>query len=200
VTQRAVRTMVKLRKPWQREGQPVRPKCQLGTVTRNKLAGIVVIEMKRDDTAGVWVPPPVIFVGAFALGVMLDKLSPLGWPWLPHRLAAVTAIGLAAFSAAIICWQVATFRQAGTPVAPRLPTMALVTTGPYRFSRNPDYGAQALLYLALTLALGRWWSTLTLIPAMLAIRHGVISREERYLERRFGEQYRAYKRRVRRWI
>src|SRR5215472_14812342 len=108
--------------------------------------------------------------------------------------------GLAAFSAAIICWQVATFRQAGTPVAPRLPTMALATTGPYRFSRNPDYGAQALLYLALTLALGRWWSILTLIPAMLAIRHGVISREERYLERRFGEEYRAYKRRVPRWI
>ena len=85
-------------------------------------------------------------------------------------------------------------------VPTRLPTKALATRGPYRFSRNPGYGAIAFLYTALTLTFGGWWSILALIPTILLIRYAVISREERYLERKFGEEYRAYKARVRRWI
>ena len=108
----------------------------------------------------------------------------------------VAAIVLAGGGVAIIRWQFDTFRRVGTPVPTRLPTRALATSGPYRWSRNPGYGATAFLYLAL----GGWWSILALIPVMLIIRYAVISREERYLERKFGEEYRAYKLRVRRWI
>jgi len=72
--------------------------------------------------------------------------------------------------------------------------------GPYRFSRNPGYGAITFLYTALALTFGGWWSILALIPTILLIRYAIISREERYLERKFGEEYRAYKACVRRWI
>ena len=132
---------------------------------------------------------------AFALPVWIATSAHRPWRFVA---LGVLLVGLGTL---LLLWCVREFYVVGRgTLAPWDPPQHLVTTGPYRFSRNPDYGAQALLYLALTLALGRWWSTLTLIPAMLAIRHGVISREERYLERRFGDQYRAYKRRVRRWI
>jgi len=153
-----------------------------------------------DDTAGILVPPPLIFLGALMLGLGLDAGAPLGWPWPSTWPAVVAAVVLAGLGVAIIRWQFATFRQVGTPVPTSLPTKALATAGPYRFSRNPGYGATAFLYLAVALAFGSWWSILSLIPTMLIIRYSVISREERYLERKFGDEYRAYKFRVRRWI
>ena len=134
------------------------------------------------------------------LGFGLDAVAPLGWPWPATWLAVVAATVLAGVGVAFICWQFATFRRVGTPVSTSLPAKALATAGPYRFSRNPDYGAMAFLYLALALAFGGWWSIFALIPTMLIIRYVVISREERYLERKFGEEYRDYKFRVRRWI
>jgi len=153
-----------------------------------------------DDTAGILVPPPLIFLGALLLGLWLDVAAPLGWPWPSTWPAVVAASALAGLGLAIIRWQFATFRQVGTPVPTRLPAKALATAGPYRFSRNPGYGATTFLYLALALVFGGWWSILVLIPTMLIIRYAVISREERYLEHKFGEEYRAYKLRVRRWI
>jgi protein-S-isoprenylcysteine O-methyltransferase Ste14 len=153
-----------------------------------------------NDTAGILVPPPLIFLGALLLGVVLDAWMPLAWPWPSTWPRVVAAIVLAGLGVAIIRWQLATFRRVGTPVSTSLPTKALVTAGPYRFSRNPDYGAIAFLYLALALVFGSWWPILTLIPTMLIIRYAVISREERYLEREFGEEYRTYKTRVRRWV
>lgn len=72
--------------------------------------------------------------------------------------------------------------------------------GPYRFSRNPDYLGQALVVAGLGLVLGNGWVLLALVPALLLVRYGVIAREERYLERKFGEDYRCFRRRVRRWL
>jgi hypothetical protein len=106
----------------------------------------------NDDTAGILVPPPLIFLGALVLGLGLDAGAPLGWPWPSTWPTVVAAIVLAGLGAAIIRWQFATFRQVGTPVPTSLPTKALATAGPYRFSRNPGYGATAFLYLALALA------------------------------------------------
>ena len=153
-----------------------------------------------NDTAGIPVPPPLVLLIALGFGLTLDTVAPLGLPWLARWPARAAAIVIAGVAVAIGRWQVATFRQLRTPIPTWLPTKALATTGPYRFSRNPDYVAQALLYLALSLAFGGWWSLFAFVPTIVAIRYGVISQEERYLEERFGEEYRAYKRRVRRWV
>ena len=85
-------------------------------------------------------------------------------------------------------------------MVPMKPTTALVTSGPYRVTRNPMYVGMAFLYAGLALSLGVIWA-LALLPAvLLMVDRLVIAREERYLEAKFGEEYRDYKRRVRRWL
>jgi len=76
----------------------------------------------------------------------------------------------------------------------------VATDGPYRYSRNPAYLGMAIAYVGIGLAAAAPWALLMLAPAMLVIQYGVIAREERYLERLFGEDYLADKRTTRRWI
>jgi len=93
-----------------------------------------------------------------------------------------------------------TFRAAGTPVAPRRATTRLVSTGLYRYSRNPDYVGQTIAYTGASLIADSWWP-IFLLPAVLAlIQTGVIRREERYLEGKFSDAYRRYSAQVRRWL
>jgi len=80
------------------------------------------------------------------------------------------------------------------------PTTTIVDTGPYRFTRNPIYLAMLLGLIGLAIALNSLWLLLTLVPFVLVIRYGVVAREEAYLERKFGEDYRRYRARVRRWL
>lgn len=156
--------------------------------------------MKRRDTrpvAGVIAPPPLIFGVPLLAGLLLGRWLP--WPFVPPALARplgglLVALGLLAIPALLA------FRRARTHPEPWKPTSALVTTGPYRFSRNPMYLGMTLLYLGLT----TWWNVawpLVALPVVLGVLHvGVIAREERYLEGLFGDEYRAYRRRVRRWL
>jgi protein-S-isoprenylcysteine O-methyltransferase Ste14 len=91
-------------------------------------------------------------------------------------------------------------RRAGTNVSPRLPALAMVDSGPFRFTRNPLYVSLVGLYLGVTLLVDALWPLLFLIPAVLVTHYGIVLREERYLEARFADRYRAYRERVRRWL
>jgi len=90
--------------------------------------------------------------------------------------------------------------SAGTYVNPSRPTTRLVVTGPYRFSRNPMYLARTFLYLGLGLMVNALAILAALVPLLLVMHYGVIKREECYLEAKFGETYRQYRGRVRRWV
>ena len=81
-----------------------------------------------------------------------------------------------------------------------MPSTTVVTTGLYRLSRNPIYLGLAALYLGLAFAANSGWAVILLLPILAVMRYGVIAREERYLEAKFGDDYRAYKARVRRWL
>jgi protein-S-isoprenylcysteine O-methyltransferase Ste14 len=149
------------------------------------------------DTAGVIAPPPLIYAVPLALGLVVHYVSPL------HVLSAQAArvigpvvvvlgsIGLPALIA---------FHRAGTSAKPWRPATALVLTGPYRFTRNPMYLGFTLLYLGITLWVNSVWPLLILPVVVVVMDRGVIAREEAYLEARFGEEYRRYKARVRRWV
>jgi protein-S-isoprenylcysteine O-methyltransferase Ste14 len=149
------------------------------------------------DIAGVIAPPPLIYLGPLIAGLLLDRRAPIGGvPSGPARL--VGALCLAGFAIAVFA--LVAFRRAGTRPEPWKPTTALVTSGPYRFTRNPMYLGFTLLYLALALWFGGYWTLMLLPPILLVMIHGVIRREEAYLSRLFGTEYDDYRERVRRWL
>ena len=92
------------------------------------------------------------------------------------------------------------FGRKGTSVEPWKPTTAIVTTGPYRFTRNPAYLGMALISVGIALLADAPWALVPLPLVLVVIDRGVIAREERYLERKFGREYLDYKARARRWI
>jgi protein-S-isoprenylcysteine O-methyltransferase Ste14 len=150
------------------------------------------------ETPGVLAPPPLLFAGGLGAGFLLDALLPLPLPASPPVRAGGAA--LVAGGVALVGGALAAMRRAHTNVSPYEPTTALVTTGPYRRSRNPIYVAFAMVQAGVALLAGRAWPALMLLPVLLLVRHGVIAREERYLERRLGEPYAEYRARVRRWL
>jgi len=88
--------------------------------------------------------------------------------------------------------------RAGTSVSPLQPAKALVTTGPFRLTRNPLYLARTLLYAGLAMVMDTVWPLITLVPLVLIVHYGVALPEERYLSLRFGRAYESYQTRVRR--
>ncbi len=89
---------------------------------------------------------------------------------------------------------------AGTNISPLKPAISLVTSGPYRFTRNPLYLAMTLLFLGLTMLFNSWWGVILLVPLLVVLHWGVVRREERYLQLKFAEQYTEYRSRVRRYL
>jgi protein-S-isoprenylcysteine O-methyltransferase Ste14 len=142
-------------------------------------------------------PPPVIYLGFLGLGFALEGLLP--GAELPGWTQWLGAVVIVAGVALMISFELA-FKRAGTDANPYRPSSALATDGPYRFSRNPGYLGMAITYIGITLAAEAPWALVMLLPATLVIQYGVIAREERYLERLFGEEYLSYKRTTRRWI
>jgi protein-S-isoprenylcysteine O-methyltransferase Ste14 len=152
------------------------------------------------DVAGVIALPPLIVLGFLAAAAVLEVIVPLPVP-VTHSLARyVAGAMLAAGGFVIIAMGTRLFGAAGTNVPPTLPTTALVVDGIYRRTRNPLYLGMTLVYLGLGVAAGSLWTIGLAVPLLWVINVGVVKREERYLERKFGNAYRAYKARVRRWI
>jgi protein-S-isoprenylcysteine O-methyltransferase Ste14 len=156
------------------------------------------------DHADVRVPPPLIYIGMLALALGLDLAvdgprltATVGLPESSRYIAgfALFVIGLALPISAVTL-----FRSAGTEVRPWKPSTALVTTGIYRFTRNPMYLGMAFVYAGLSVLADSAIALIALAPLLVIVTYAVIKREEHYLEVTFGEPYRVYKRKVRRWI
>ncbi len=150
------------------------------------------------DHSGVFIPPPLLYVFPFLAGLLLQWAHPV--TLLPRGIAAPLGVVLAALGLAFGAAAMISFRRARTSPIPVKPTTAIVAAGPYRLTRNPMYVGLALLYLGLTLWVDSPWPLLFLPIALFTIHRFVIAREERYLEAKFGEEYRGYKARVRRWL
>ena len=101
---------------------------------------------------------------------------------------------------ALTTWFVRTMRGADTTLDVNKPVSTLVEDGPFRYSRNPGYLSLAMLYAGIAILRNALWAILLLPWVVLITQRELIEREERYLERTFGEEYLAYKRRVRRWL
>jgi len=150
------------------------------------------------DTAQVLVLPPLVYGAAFIMGLLLHLLFPL--PILSTTLARGIGVVCVLVSLPLALATLRVLSRARTPVDPMKPTTALVTEGPFRYSRNPIYVALTLLYVGVALLINALWILLLVVPAVLVLRYGVIAREEAYLTRKFGDAYRQYTAQVRRWL
>ena len=153
---------------------------------------------EKPDHAQVLLPPPLMFLGYLVSALILQWIVSFPTPWgLPLRIlggllviAAVPLVGLAASE----------MMKAHTTPDPHQPTTALVTRGPYRFTRNPIYLGFFLVYLGVTLLAGTLWGLL-LSPFLIgAVTRWIIRAEEEYLGAKFKEEYRDYSSHVRRWV
>ncbi len=158
--------------------------------------------MSGDDSPGIKVLPPLIYIGAFGLGGLVDRLHP--WPvtasWSRQELFFWVGVLVCGLGVALDLWSLGLFARSQTSALPFRPASAIVARGPYRFTRNPMYLGMTLNLAGVGLLLGRTWIVLSALLATAIMDRYAIPREERYLERRFGAEYLDYKRRVRRWL
>lgn len=142
-------------------------------------------------------PAPFVLLLAMALGTWFNH-------WWPIRIGVSWLVPLAYLNASVALvlgvWALVEFRRAKTPANPMKLTTALITTGPYRFSRNPMYLAMVLAMVSVGLVIPNWWMVLLSIPIVWVLTRFDIRPEERYLADKFAEAYTDYARRVRRWI
>ena len=152
----------------------------------------------EQDNPGGWVPPPLTYLLTLLLGLVLDRR--LHVPFLPHRVACVLGWPLVGGGMALATWFARTMRAADTTLRTDEPVSSLVQDGPFRYSRNPGYLSLVMLYAGIAILRNALWAILFMPLLLLITQRELIEREERYLERTFGEEYLAYKRRVRRWL
>ena len=152
------------------------------------------------DTPDVLIFPPLIPLSVLVVGVVLNFFMPLGLLANVQFLGRIV-VGTIAFVVGIgmVIGANRIFRRIGTNARPSLPTLTLATTGMFTWTRNPMYvgGSLALLGIAVGFALD--WVLLLLVASLPLVHYGIILREERYLERKFGDEYRRYKTKVPRY-
>ncbi len=150
------------------------------------------------DAPNVITIPPLIYLAFLAVGLLLDYLFPV--PVLPNSIQYAVGFGMIIATGLVMPFVLLEFRKAETQFDPRKPTTAIITTGPYRFSRNPSYVSLTTLYLGIAITADSMWVLAGLIPTLVVMHYGVILREEEYLEAKFSEEYLRYKNTVRRWL
>jgi len=156
-----------------------------------------------DQGPGVLVRPPLLYTGTLIAAVAIDLLvlrgvgSTFGLTGGPRFLLG---LGFLIIGVVLMAAAMTRFGRAGTPVRTSEATQALVTDGVYRLSRNPIYLGLTANYLGITILADAPVALLLLVPVLLVMRFGVIAREERYLSRKYGETYLAFRRRTGRWL
>src|SRR5213592_4278217 len=150
-----------------------------------------------DQGVVVLARPPIVYLVSILAGFGLNAV----WParMIP---SAIEPLGgsLILLAVALFALSVREFRRARTPIRTRKPVTSIITNGPYRFSRNPIYLSFTLLQFGLGMWANSAWVVGLLVPTLVLMSYGVIAREERYMARKFRDEYLQYKRAVRRWF
>ena len=156
------------------------------------------MNVEASSGPGIRIPPPVIYLAALAIGFGLNYLWSMSLlsGYSRYVIGSVVPLG----GGLIMPLVLRRFRRAATTFDVRKPASALITEGPYRFSRNPSYVSLTLLYLGIGILLNNGWILILVAPVLLVMDLWVVRREERHLEAKFGEEFLSYKEAVRRWL
>ena len=150
------------------------------------------------DNPGVKTPPPLTFLGFGLFGIVLHYLNPLtitGPSWLVYLGMLILISSFLGFG-----YMVNFYKKNETEIEPTKTTSKIITSGLYRYSRNPVYliscaGPIGLGFLFLT-----YWAMFAFIPALIVVYFTAVKKEEQYLEKKFGQEYLDYKKKVKRWL
>mgnify|MGYP003296658176 CR=1 FL=1 len=156
--------------------------------------------MDRLDSANVRFPPPLIYLLALLLGVFGGRALGVSQLGIDSNVRNLIAFAFGLSGSILMLSGARLFLRYGTAVIPHKPANRLVITGIYHWTRNPMYLGMALLYSGLAIMFDSLLALLVLPVVLIVIQTQVIAREEAYLERTFGDDYIAYRNRVRRWI
>jgi protein-S-isoprenylcysteine O-methyltransferase Ste14 len=165
---------------------------------KNKLGSTASFDAPSADNAGVLLRPVRWYIGTWVATLLLTWLAP--WPLLAHPVPVWIGMLMRFGGIAFGCWGLYTMHKMRTNVCPRKPTKSITAKGPFRFSRNPVYLGFSVAMIGVVFVWNTAWGVLTLVPLLLAMHFGVVLREERYLERKFGDEYREYCTKVRRYL
>lgn len=152
------------------------------------------------DAPGVIVFPPLIPLSILVVGTILNFIVPLdllNHVPLPGRIVVGTVAFVVGLAMVIGANRI--FRHLGTNVRPSQPTLVLATKGMYTWTRNPMYVGGGIALLGIAIDCGLDWVPLLLALSVPLLHYGIILREERYLESKFGDEYRRYKTKVPRY-
>ena len=157
---------------------------------------------EEDDAAKVLFFPPGIPLLAIAAGSIIDWLVPTDIGYLLPAPERYYVGGVLAVGAILIfgLWSVVLFRRGGQNENPWKPTPSIEVRGPYRFTRNPMYLQMVLVCIGVGIAFNNYWILLLTPLVAWGLYICAIRPEEAYLEEKFGDEYRSYKSRVRRWL
>lgn len=154
----------------------------------------------KDDSPQVFIPPPIFFAVIFLLSILVQKKLPLNNHFFTLTTPKIIGSIIVIISLLFSLIALVQFYKTNNTVITIKPATSLLTKGVYSVSRNPMYLSLLLIYIGSSLIIGNWWSFI-LFPLFFLILQGyVIKHEEKYLIRRFGQQYLDYKRETRRWI
>ncbi len=158
-----------------------------------------MIENKK-DSPGVYIPPPLFYVVIFLIALFLQKQFPINAIIFRGQGIKILGIIFIVIALFFLIRSLGQFLKSKNTLIPMLPASSLQTNGIYQITRNPMYLGLAIVYLGLSCLIGNWWNFILFPFLLLFVQQYIIKHEEKYLDRRFGNEYADYKRKVRRWL
>jgi len=150
------------------------------------------------DNPGVKTPTPLIFLGFGLFGIVIHYLKPLtiiGPLWLLYLGVIILISSFFGFG-----YMVNFYKKNETEIEPTKTTSIIITSGLYRYSRNPVYLISCAGPIGLGFIFMTYWAMFAFIPALIVVYFTAVKKEEKYLEKKFGQEYLDYKKKVRRWL
>lgn len=154
----------------------------------------------KKDSPGVYIPPPLFYMLIFLFALFLQKKISINDFVFHLQITRIIGMSLLVISLFFFVTNLRKFVQSKNTLIPIKPASSLQTNGIYNISRNPMYVELAIVYLGITCFIGNWWNIILFPILLLIIQEYIINREEKYLNRRFGQNYLDYKLKVRRWL
>ena len=154
----------------------------------------------KKDSPGVYIPPPLVYVLIFLIALFMQKKVSIDDSLFHLQIAKIVGILLLVISLFFLITSLRKFSQSKNTLILIKPAASLQTNGIYNISRNPMYVGLAIVYLGVSCFIGNWWNVILFPILLLILQEYIINPEEKYLYRRFGQEYLDYKSKVRRWL